>query len=85
MGAEQMITMTALKPFDPWVWQVPEYFNIGVACSDVHLGTPAENRLAMIVEDDERGTSEFLDAQLQPMAVVDVDGGAVSELDLRAR
>lgn len=31
----------------------------------------------------EHGTYEILDAQLQPIAVVDVDGGAVSELDLR--
>jgi len=31
----------------------------------------------------ERGTYEILDARLQPIAVVDVDGGAVTELDLR--
>ena len=32
-----------------------------------------------------RGTYEILDAGLEPVAVVDVDGGAVTELDLRAR
>ena len=45
-------------PFEPWVWQVPEYFNIGVACTDKHLGTAAESLVAMIVEDDKLGTSQ---------------------------
>ena len=49
----------ALTPFEPWVWQVPEYFNIGAACTDAHLGKAAENRIAMIVEDDQLGTSEI--------------------------
>ncbi len=51
--------MSSFKPFDPWVWQVPEYFNIGVACTDAHLGTPAANNIAMIVEDDKLGTSQI--------------------------
>ena len=51
--------MAALQPFEPWVWQVPEYFNIGVACSDAHLGTPFADRIAMIVEDDQLGTSQI--------------------------
>lgn len=50
---------TGLAAFEPWVWQVPEYFNIGCACTDAHLGTLAENRLAMIVEDDVLGTSQI--------------------------
>lgn len=45
-------------PFEPWVWHVPEYFNIGVACTDKHLGSAAENSVAMIVEDDKLGTSQ---------------------------
>jgi acetyl-CoA synthetase len=44
--------------FPPWIWHLPEHFNIGVACTDAHLGTPAEDRLAMIVEDDEIGVSQ---------------------------
>jgi hypothetical protein len=32
----------------------------------------------------ERGTYEILDDDLQPIAIVDVDGGAVAELDLRS-
>lgn len=39
-------------------WTLPEFFNIGVACTDAHLGTPTENRVAMIVEDDALGTSQ---------------------------
>ncbi|HEV3225441.1 MAG TPA: hypothetical protein VGZ52_01355 [Acidimicrobiales bacterium] len=31
-----------------------------------------------------RGTYEILDADFEPLAVVDIDGGAVTELDLRA-
>jgi acyl-coenzyme A synthetase/AMP-(fatty) acid ligase len=44
---------------DSWVWDVPEFLNIGVACTDAHLGTPAESRVAMIVEDDALGTSSI--------------------------
>jgi len=44
---------------DSWVWDVPEFLNIGVACTDAHLGTPAEPRIAMIVEDDALGTSSI--------------------------
>ena len=29
-----------MKPLPPWVWDVPEFFNIAVACTDAHLGTP---------------------------------------------
>ena len=59
MNAELAVTTQTLTPFQPWVWQVPEYFNIGVACSDAHLGTLAERRIAMIVEDDVLGSSEI--------------------------
>jgi len=48
-----------LVPFPPWHWNVPEFLNIGVACTDAHLGTPAEDRVAMIVEDDALGTSSI--------------------------
>lgn len=56
--------MSNFKPFAPWVWQVPEHFNIGVACTDAHLNTPAELNIAMIVEDDTLGTSQITFAQL---------------------
>lgn len=44
-------------PFPPWRWEVPARLNIGVACTDAHLGTAAADRPAMIVEDDALGTS----------------------------
>lgn len=56
--------MSDLKPFAPWVWQVPEFFNIGVACTDAHLGKPAADNIAMIVEDDILGTSQITFAGL---------------------
>ena len=46
----------SFPPFPVWTWHVPEFFNIGVACTDAHLGTEVEDRLAMIVEDDTLGT-----------------------------
>jgi acyl-coenzyme A synthetase/AMP-(fatty) acid ligase len=47
----------AFAPFPKWEWKLPARLNIGVACTDAHLGTPAAERLAMIVEDDALGTS----------------------------
>ncbi len=38
---------------------IPEYLNIGVACTSSHLGTPKENSTAMIIEDDKLGTDEI--------------------------
>lgn len=46
----------AFPPFPAWTWHVPELFNIGVACTDAHIGTEVEDRFAMIVEDDNLGT-----------------------------
>lgn len=51
--------MNALAAFPAWQWQVPEYLNIGVACSDKHLDTPVAETTAMIVEDDVLGTSQI--------------------------
>jgi hypothetical protein len=30
--------MPAFEPFPQWRWNVPEFLNIGVACTDAHLG-----------------------------------------------
>ena len=46
-----------LAPFPPWKWEIPARLNIGVACTDAHLGTATADRVAMIVEDDRLGTS----------------------------
>jgi acetyl-CoA synthetase len=51
-----MNAKATLPPFPAWTWDVPEFFNIGVACTDAHVGTDVENRIAMIVEDDVLGT-----------------------------
>jgi acetyl-CoA synthetase len=50
--------------FPEWQWQIPAHFNIGVACSDKHLNTPQANNIAMIVEDDIRGTAEITFTEL---------------------
>ena len=56
--------MTSVEPYPPWQWDIPEHFNIGVACLDAHAGTPAAERVAMVVEDEERGTVEATYAEL---------------------
>ena len=50
--------------FPQWEWTVPEYFNIGVACTDKHLGTAQQDHIAMIVEDDTLGTATITFAEL---------------------
>jgi acetyl-CoA synthetase len=56
--------MTALAEYPNWTWQIPEYFNIGEACSSRHLDTEKANEIAMIVEDDDRGTATITFAEL---------------------
>jgi acyl-coenzyme A synthetase/AMP-(fatty) acid ligase len=56
--------VTKLAPFPEWKWEIPEFLNIGVACTDAHLGTPVESRVAMIVEDDALGTSQVAYGEL---------------------
>jgi acyl-coenzyme A synthetase/AMP-(fatty) acid ligase len=41
----------------PWNREIPEYFNIGSACTDALLDSPVADRVAMIVADDSLGTS----------------------------
>jgi acetyl-CoA synthetase len=50
--------------FPPWVWDVPERFNIGAACTDAHLGTPIAHRPAVIVDDDLHGGGQASFAEL---------------------
>lgn len=57
-------TAMTFEPFPVWSWDLPENFNIGVACTDAHLGTANENKLAMIVEDDVLGVSTATYRQL---------------------
>ncbi|TMA34536.1 MAG: acyl-CoA synthetase, partial [Deltaproteobacteria bacterium] len=56
--------MTAVREFPPWVWNLPEQFNIGVACTDAHLGTPVEQRTAVVVDDDQVGVRQATFAEL---------------------
>jgi acetyl-CoA synthetase len=52
------------ESFPQWQWNIPSHFNIGAACSDKHLGTPQADHIAMIVEDDLRGTSQITFVEL---------------------
>ncbi|MEO5693284.1 MAG: acyl-CoA synthetase [Usitatibacter sp.] len=51
--------MSARQPFPAWTWEIPEFLNIGEACTDAHLGTTVADRTAMIVEDDALGTTSI--------------------------
>src|SRR5215470_6904498 len=48
-----------MRELPPWTWDIPEYFNAAVACTDAHLGTAAESRVAVICDDEARATSRF--------------------------
>ena len=39
--------------------EIPEFLNIGFACTSAHVGTPKENSIAMVIEDDKLGTDEI--------------------------
>jgi acyl-coenzyme A synthetase/AMP-(fatty) acid ligase len=47
-----------------WTWEIPDYFNIGAACTDAHLGTPVESRPAVICDDAARGVRQATFAEL---------------------
>jgi acetyl-CoA synthetase len=59
-----MNAKATFPPYPPWTWNVPQLFNIGVACTDAHLGSEVEHRTAMIVEDDALGTVSLTYKQL---------------------
>ncbi|NQY20015.1 MAG: AMP-binding protein [Campylobacteraceae bacterium] len=42
-----------------WKIEVPEYLNIGTACTTAHMGTNKENAIAMIIEDSILGTNQI--------------------------
>ena len=48
LGKESRAPVT---PFPPWSWHIPERFNIGVACTDAHLGKPTADDIAMLVDE----------------------------------
>jgi len=54
----------SFEQFPEWVWNIPEHFNIGVACTDKHLGTAQQDAIAMIVEDDTLGTTTITFTEL---------------------
>jgi acyl-coenzyme A synthetase/AMP-(fatty) acid ligase len=59
IDAPTLLEKTAMPfaPFPEWTWDLPEHLNIGVACTDAHLGTAVADQTAMIVEDDALGTA----------------------------
>jgi len=50
--------------FAPWTWEIPEYFNIAAACTDVHAATDLGDRIAVIIDDDAIGVRQLTYAQL---------------------
>jgi acetyl-CoA synthetase len=52
------------KPIADWQWQLPATLNIGEACTDAPVQRGIGDQVAMIVEDDTLGTSQFTYQQL---------------------
>ena len=50
--------------FPPWRWDLPERFNIGAACTDVHAGGPRADRTAVLIDDATRGVRQATFAEL---------------------
>jgi acyl-coenzyme A synthetase/AMP-(fatty) acid ligase len=48
-----------LEQYPQFEIEVPEFLNIGTACTSKHMGTTKENSTAMIIEDSALGTSEI--------------------------
>jgi acetyl-CoA synthetase len=53
-----------VEPFPPWVWDIPEYFNIGTACTDAQLTPSCTDRAAVIIDDDSLGVRQLTFAEL---------------------
>ncbi len=55
---------TKFPPLAEWHWDIPEYLNIGVACTEPMISAGKGDAIAMIVEDDDLGTSQYSYQQL---------------------
>src|SRR5437879_1869878 len=53
-----------MTDFPAWTWNLPEHFNIGVACTDVHADSTLADRVAVIVDDDACGVRQVTFAEL---------------------
>ena len=53
-----------MDAFPAWTWDIPEFFNIGAACTDAHLGTPIADRVAMVIDNDLLGDRQLTFAEL---------------------
>ena len=47
-----------VKQFE-WQWSIPKFFNIGEACTDWVCEDGKKEHIAMIVEDNAKGTSSI--------------------------
>jgi acyl-coenzyme A synthetase/AMP-(fatty) acid ligase len=56
--------MDAARLTPPWIWDLPERFNVAVACADAHLGTPVARRQAVVVDDAATGARALSFAEL---------------------
>ena len=48
-----------IEQYPQWEIEVPEFLNIGTACTSAHMGTTKENATAMIIEDRVFGTIQI--------------------------
>lgn len=50
--------------FPEWQWEIPEWFNIGVACTDAHARGAVADRPAVIVDEDDRAVTSLTFGEL---------------------
>jgi len=72
-----------LEAYPEWKIEVPEFLNIGFACTSKHLGTDKENSIAMIIEDSDLGTSELTYQELATQS--DQFGNFLETIGLQVR
>ncbi|MFK5985295.1 MAG: aldolase/citrate lyase family protein [Pseudomonadota bacterium] len=72
-----------LAEYPEWNIEVPEFLNIGYACTSKHLATDREDCIAMIIEDSDLGTSEISYKDLAVQS--DQFGNFLISIGLKAR
>ena len=53
-----------MTPLPRWTWDLPEYFNVAVACADAHATGPLAGREAVVIDDATHGVRALTFAEL---------------------
>jgi len=59
LWGDGIVLVNKMKNNFAWDWEIPEKFNIGEACTDSMNQDGRHDQIAMIVEDENLGTSSI--------------------------